>query len=52
VYFRLMLIGLFEGNDSERDIAWRVADSLETNSLNFFYQVVTEIIALAHSYPG
>src|SRR5712692_7594158 len=28
VYFRLMLIGYFEGVDSERGIAWRVADSL------------------------
>lgn len=28
VYFRLMLIGYFEGIDSERGIAWRVADSL------------------------
>lgn len=28
VYFRLMLIGYFEGLDSERGIAWRVADSL------------------------
>jgi transposase len=28
VYFRLMLIGFFEGIDSERGIAWRVADSL------------------------
>jgi transposase len=27
-YFRLMLIGYFEGIDSERGIAWRVADSL------------------------
>src|SRR5215472_2544001 len=27
-YFRLMLIGFFEGLDSERGIAWRVADSL------------------------
>jgi transposase len=27
-YFRLMLIGFFEGIDSERGIAWRVADSL------------------------
>src|SRR5215469_17506735 len=26
MYFRLMLIGLFEGIDSERGIAWRVAD--------------------------
>jgi transposase len=28
VYFRLMLIGYFEGIDSERGIAWRVGDSL------------------------
>ena len=28
VYFRLMLIGFFEGIDSERGIAWRVTDSL------------------------
>jgi transposase len=27
VYFRLMLIGLFEGLDSERGVAWRMADS-------------------------
>ena len=28
VYFRLLLIGFFEGIGSERGIAWRVADSL------------------------
>ena len=28
VYFRLLLIGYFEGIDSERGIAWRVADSM------------------------
>ena len=28
VYFRLLLLGFFEGIDSERGIAWRVADSL------------------------
>ena len=27
-YFRLLLIGYFEGIDSERGIAWRCADSL------------------------
>src|SRR5450432_4042752 len=27
-YFRLMLVGYFEGIDSERGIGWRVADSL------------------------
>jgi transposase len=28
VYFRLLLVGYFEGLDSERGIAWRAADSL------------------------
>jgi hypothetical protein len=28
VYFRSLLIGYFEGLDSERGIAWRTADSL------------------------
>ncbi|CAN5406200.1 hypothetical protein BH09GEM1_BH09GEM1_45190 [soil metagenome] len=28
IYFRCLLIGFFEGLDSERGIAWRVADSL------------------------
>jgi transposase len=28
IYFRCLLIGYFEGLDSERGIAWRVADSL------------------------
>jgi transposase len=28
IYFRLMLIGYLEGIDSERGIAWRIADSL------------------------
>jgi len=28
VYFRLLLIGYFEGIESERGIAWRVADSI------------------------
>jgi transposase len=28
VYFRLLMIGYFEGLESERGIAWRVADSL------------------------
>src|SRR6266446_5757622 len=36
VYFRLLLIGFFEGIDSERGIAWRVADSL---SLREFLQI-------------
>src|ERR1039458_10107674 len=28
MYFRVMLVGFFEGIESERGIAWRVADSL------------------------
>jgi Transposase domain (DUF772) len=34
-YFRLLLVGYFEGLDSERGIAWRAADSLavKTDSL-------------------
>jgi len=28
VYFRIMMVGYFEGIDSERGIAWRVSDSL------------------------
>src|SRR3954451_10522269 len=28
LYFRTMLIGFFEGIDSERGIAWRLSDSL------------------------
>jgi transposase len=28
VYFRMLLVGYFEGLDSERGIAWRVSDSL------------------------
>ena len=31
-YFRLLLIGYFEGLDSERGIAWRAADSLAIRS--------------------
>jgi transposase len=28
IYFRLLLVGYFEGLDSERAMAWRAADSL------------------------
>ena len=28
VYFRMLMVGYFEGIDSEREIAWRCADSL------------------------
>src|SRR5687768_14510465 len=32
VYFRMLMIGYFEGLDSERGIAWRCADSLSLRS--------------------
>jgi transposase len=32
VYFRALLVGYFEGIDSERGIAWRIADSLALRS--------------------
>jgi len=32
VYFRMLMIGYFEGIDSERSIAWRCADSLALRS--------------------
>ena len=32
IYFRLLLIGYFEGIDSERGIAWRAADSFALRS--------------------
>ena len=31
-YFRLLLVGYFDGIDSERGIAWRAADSLAVRS--------------------
>jgi Transposase domain (DUF772) len=33
IYFRLLLIGYFEGIDSERGIAWRAADSFALRDL-------------------
>src|SRR5438093_11709155 len=32
VYFRMLLVGYFEGLDSQRAIAWRCADSLSLRS--------------------
>jgi transposase len=46
VYFRLMLIGYFEGLDSERGIAWRVADSL---SLRHFLGYELDLATPDHS---
>ncbi len=39
-YFRILLVGYFEGIDSERGIAWRIADSLALRS--FLRYGVTE----------
>jgi len=45
-YFRLLLIGYFEGIDSERGIAWRAADSL---ALRSFLGVVLNEMPPDHS---
>src|SRR6058998_3142272 len=45
-YFRLLLIGYFEGLDSERGIAWRAADSLAVRS---FLRLGLEDAAPDHS---
>jgi transposase len=45
-YFRLLLVGYFEGIDSERGIAWRAADSLAVRS---FVRLGLEDTAPDHS---
>ena len=45
-YFRLLLVGYFEGIDSERGIAWRAADSLAVRS---FLRLGLEEVAPDHS---
>jgi len=46
VYFRMLLIGYFEGIDSERGIAWRAADSL---ALRHFLGLGLEQMPAEHS---
>jgi transposase len=46
VYFRLLLIGYFEGLDGERGIAWRAADSL---GLRRFLRIGLEEMTPDHS---
>lgn len=46
VYFRMLLIGYFEGIDSERGIAWRAADSL---ALRHFLGLSLEQMPADHS---
>jgi transposase len=48
-YFRSLLVGYFEGIDSERGIAWRLADSL---SLRDFLGLPTETAPLDHLTIG
>jgi transposase len=45
-YFRLLLVGYFEGIDSERGIAWRAADSLAVRS---FVRLALEEAAPDHT---
>ncbi len=45
-YFRLLLIGYFEGLDSERGIAWRATDSLAVRS---FLRLALDEAAPDHS---
>ena len=45
-YFRLLLLGYFEGLDSERAIAWRAADSL---SIRAFLDVALHETTPDHS---
>src|SRR5439155_15389241 len=45
-YLRLLLLGYFEGLDSERGIAWRAADSLAVRS---FVGLGLEVAAPDHS---
>ena len=52
VYFRMLLVGYFEGIDSQRGIAWRCADSLSLQA--FLGYGPTEIDAgplVAHQDP-
>lgn len=46
IYFRLMMIGYFEGIDSERGIAWRASDSL---SLRSFVRIALDETVPDHS---
>ena len=46
-YFRMLFVGQFEGLDSEREIAWRCADSL---SLHRFLRLVEGETVPDHSY--
>ncbi len=46
IYFRLLMVGYFEGIDSERGIAWRASDSL---SIRSFVRIALDESVPAHS---
>src|SRR3982751_686501 len=46
IYFRLLMVGYFEGIDSERGMAWRAADSL---GIRAFLRIALDEIAPDHS---
>jgi transposase len=46
IYFRLLMVGYFEGIDSERGIAWRASDSL---SIRSFVRIALEESVPDHS---
>jgi len=50
VYFRTLLLGYFEGIDSERGIAWRLADSLSMR--RFIAYALTEATPITPASPG
>src|SRR6185312_16024647 len=45
MYFRLLMLGYFEGIDAERGIAWRASDSL---SMRWFLQLSVDEVAPDH----
>ena len=46
IYFRLLMVGYFEGIDSERGIAWRASDSL---SIRSFVRIALDEMVPDHS---
>ena len=46
MYFRLLMVGYFEGIDSERGIAWRAGDSL---GIRQFLRIALDEMAPDHS---
>jgi hypothetical protein len=51
MYFRMLLIGYFEGIDSERGIAWRLADSLGLRRFETVALLVRILEAAWASWP-